>query len=127
MFGTDEDDLLRPAVETARSRGLDVSGPWSPDSCYLRAHAGEFDIVLAPYHDQGLIPVKLIAPGESTNVTLGLPYIRTSPDHGTAFEIAGQGVARTDGMESALNWALELVGRQSRAADGVPGAGTTSD
>ena len=114
MFGSEEDDMIAPAVEQCRNAGLDVSGPWPADSCYSRAHAGEFDVVLAPYHDQGLIPVKLIASGTSANVTLGLPFVRTSPDHGTAFPIAGRGIARPQGMESAMEWALELAGRRKR-------------
>ncbi len=113
MFGSEDDEILRPAVRLAQESGLDVSGPHSADSLYHRAHSGEFDVVVAPYHDQGLIPVKLIAPRSSANVTLGLPYVRTSPDHGTAFEIAGQGVADTGGMETAMRWALDLVRRSS--------------
>lgn len=113
LFGREEQDILAPAIRTAVEAGIRASGPWPADSCYARARAGEFDVVLAPYHDQGLIPVKLIAPGESANVTLGLPFVRTSPDHGTAFEIAGRGVARTEGMASALEWALELVEARS--------------
>lgn len=113
LFGREEQDILDPAIRAAAAAGVRVSGPWPADTCYARARAGEFDVVLAPYHDQGLIPVKLIAPGEAANVTLGLPFVRTSPDHGTAFEIAGRGIARTEGMVSALEWALELVERRS--------------
>ncbi len=113
MFGTEEEEILRPAVERSRSGGIDVSGPHSADSLYYRAHTGEFDVVLAPYHDQGLIPVKLIARGDSANVTLGLPFVRTSPDHGTAFEIAGAGRAEPEGMATSLRWALELARRSS--------------
>jgi 4-hydroxythreonine-4-phosphate dehydrogenase len=113
MFGREDIDQLEPAVDQCRSQGIDVSGPFSADSLYYRAHTGEFDVVIAPYHDQGLAPVKLIAHGTSTNVTLGLPYVRTSPDHGTAFDIAGTGVADPSGMRSALQCALDLVGRQS--------------
>lgn len=113
LFGREEQDILAPAIRAAVAAGVRVSGPWPADTCYARARAGEFDVVLAPYHDQGLIPVKLIAPGEAANVTLGLPFVRTSPDHGTAFEIAGRGIARIGGMISALEWALELVDRRS--------------
>jgi 4-hydroxythreonine-4-phosphate dehydrogenase len=113
-FGSEEAEILAPAVLAAGEQGLDVSGPWPADSCYARAAAGEFDVVVAPFHDQGLIPVKLVAGGRSTNVTLGLPWVRTSPDHGTAFGIAGRGIARTEGMESALEWALELVERTAQ-------------
>ena len=105
-------DLLEPAVVLCAKEGILVSGPHSADSLYFRAHTGEFDVVIAPYHDQGLIPVKLIAHGESANVTLGLPYVRTSPDHGTAFSIAGKGEADPSGMEAALKCALDLVQRR---------------
>jgi 4-hydroxythreonine-4-phosphate dehydrogenase len=114
MFGREDIDILTPAVKKCAGEGISVSGPHSADSLYFRAHTGEFDVVIAPYHDQGLIPVKLIAHGESTNVTLGLPYVRTSPDHGTAFSIAGKGEADPTGMESALKCALDLVNRRGR-------------
>ncbi|HLQ77576.1 MAG TPA: 4-hydroxythreonine-4-phosphate dehydrogenase PdxA [Terriglobia bacterium] len=113
MFGREDMELLEPAVRQCAATGIRVSGPHSADSLYHRAHAGEFDVVIAPYHDQGLIPVKLIAHGDSTNVTLGLPYIRTSPDHGTAFEIAGRNAANAAGMTSAIRCAIDLIYRQS--------------
>lgn len=112
IFGVEDDRVLKPAVDLARAEGLAVSGPHPADSLYLRAHKGEFDVVLAPYHDQGLIPVKLIAPGSATNVTLGLPYVRTSPDHGTALAIAGRGEADSTGMESACRLSIELIRRR---------------
>jgi 4-hydroxythreonine-4-phosphate dehydrogenase len=112
MFGSEDMDILEPAVQACASMGIRVSGPHSADSLYYRAHTGEFDVVIAPYHDQGLIPVKLIAHGDSTNVTLGLPYIRTSPDHGTAFQIAGQNVADPMGMTSAIRCAIDLLARR---------------
>ena len=93
LLGAEERTVIRPAVEAARSRGIDVTGPCPADTVFLRARNGEFDAVIACYHDQGLIPVKLIAFGHSVNVTLGLPIIRTSVDHGTAFDIAGKGIA----------------------------------
>jgi 4-hydroxythreonine-4-phosphate dehydrogenase len=111
MFGREDLDILAPAVKQCTSEGIAVSGPHSADSLYFRAHSGEFDAVIAPYHDQGLIPVKMIAHGEATNVTLGLPYVRTSPDHGTAFSIAGKGEADPSGMKAAFNCALDLVNR----------------
>jgi len=111
MFGREEIDLLAPAVQTCAAEGISVSGPYSADSLYYRAHSGEFDVVIAPYHDQGLAPVKLIAHGTSTNVTLGLPYVRTSPDHGTALSIAGKGLADPEGMRSAMQCAVELCAR----------------
>jgi 4-hydroxythreonine-4-phosphate dehydrogenase len=111
MFGREDLDILAPAVKQCTSDGITVSGPHSADSLYFRAHSGEFDAVIAPYHDQGLIPVKMIAHGEATNVTLGLPYVRTSPDHGTAFSIAGKGEADPSGMKAAMKCALDLVDR----------------
>lgn len=114
MFGNEDSELLAPAVRHCAALGVHVYGPLSADSLYYRAHRGEFDLVIAPYHDQGLVPVKLIAHGDSTNVTLGLPFIRTSPDHGTAFEIAGKGLADPAGMISAIRCAVDLLYRQSR-------------
>jgi 4-hydroxythreonine-4-phosphate dehydrogenase len=115
MFGREDIDVLGPAVQKCKAEGIDVSGPHSADSLYYRAHSGEFDIVIAPYHDQGLIPIKLIAHGQATNVTLGLPYVRTSPDHGTAFSIAGMGEADPSGMKTAMRCALDyLAALQSR-------------
>ena len=111
MFGREELDLLAPAVQECCASGIQVSGPHSADSLYHRAHSGEFDVVIAPYHDQGLAPVKLIAHGTSVNVTLGLPYIRTSPDHGTALSIAGKGLADPEGMTSAMRCAEDLCRR----------------
>jgi 4-hydroxythreonine-4-phosphate dehydrogenase len=116
LFGTEEQELLTPAVLQCAQEGIRVSGPYSADSLYYRAHAGEFDIVIAPYHDQGLGPVKLIAHGQSTNVTLGLPYVRTSPDHGTALSIAGKGLADPAGMISAMQCAVELCERSQLTA-----------
>lgn len=112
MFGREDMDVLEPAVRACAARGIRVSGPHSADSLYYRAHTGEFDVVIAPYHDQGLVPVKLIAHGDSTNVTLGLPYIRTSPDHGTAFQIAGKSLADPTGMTSAIRCAIDLLARR---------------
>ena len=114
MFGSEDDEILSPAVVECRKEGIPVFGPHPADSLYQRAHSGEFDVVLAPYHDQGLIPVKLIAHRTAANVTLGLPYVRTSPDHGTAFPIAGRGEAEWEGMETAFRWALELSRRSNR-------------
>jgi len=113
MFGREDQEILTPAVEQCSKDGIRVSGPHSADSLYYRAHSGEFDVVIAPYHDQGLAPLKLIAHGQSTNVTLGLPYVRTSPDHGTALSIAGKGLADPSGMISAMRCAVDLCGRVS--------------
>ena len=93
FIGHEDAAILAPAVEDARAQGIDVSGPESPDSVFGRARTGAFDWVLALYHDQGLIAVKTAARGEATNWTLGLPFLRTSVDHGTAFDIAGRGRA----------------------------------
>jgi 4-hydroxythreonine-4-phosphate dehydrogenase len=109
MFGREELDILEPAIRQCAAEGITVSGPYSADSLYYRAHSGEFDVVIAPFHDQGLIPIKLVAHGSATNVTLGLPYVRTSPDHGTGFAIAGKGQADPSGMMAAMRCAVELV------------------
>ena len=110
LLGEEDDRVLKPAVEAARRRGVQISGPYPGDTVFLRASRGEFDAVIACYHDQGLIPVKLLAFGESVNVTLGLPIIRTSVDHGTAFDIAGKGVADPSSMIAATLLAARLVG-----------------
>ena len=109
LLGVEDEEILRPAVERARERGLDVHGPESADSLFARACRGEFDWVLALYHDQGLIPVKTASFGEATNWTLGLPVLRTSVDHGTAFRIAGSGVADAQPMRSVIATTLELI------------------
>src|SRR5262249_39219285 len=92
LFGREEETAIVPAINACRERGLNVVGPLPGDTVFVRAHRGEFDVVIACYHDQGLIPVKLLAFGEAVNVTLGLPIVRTSVDHGTAFDIAGKGI-----------------------------------
>ncbi len=96
-------------MKRAVRRGIAVSGPHSADTLFYRAAHGEFDAVVAMYHDQGLAPFKLIAFDNGVNLTLGLPFIRTSPDHGTAPDIAGKGVARPDGMIAAINMAAQLA------------------
>jgi 4-hydroxythreonine-4-phosphate dehydrogenase len=108
LLGTEEMRVLRPAVEAARTRGLSVEGPFPGDTIFGRAARGEFDVVIACYHDQGLIPVKLLAFGRAVNVTLGLPIVRTSVDHGTAFDIAGKGVADPSSMVEAVLLAARL-------------------
>jgi 4-hydroxythreonine-4-phosphate dehydrogenase len=109
LFGREEEVAIAPAIETCRARGIDVSGPWPGDTVFVRAHRGEFDVVIACYHDQGLIPVKLLAFGEAVNVTLGLPIVRTSVDHGTAFDIAGTGTANPESMIAAVLLAARLA------------------
>ncbi|MBO0858746.1 MAG: 4-hydroxythreonine-4-phosphate dehydrogenase PdxA [Chloracidobacterium sp.] len=116
LFGYEEAMEMIPAIESCRKReGIDVSGPHSGDTVFLRATRGEFDIVISCYHDQGLIPIKCLSFGEAVNVTLGLPFIRTSVDHGTAFDIAGQGRADHSSMVAAIKLAAELFNRKKQA------------
>ena len=109
LFGREEEIVMAPAIACCRAKGIDVSGPFPADTLFVRARKGEFDAVIACYHDQGLIPVKLVAFGRAVNVTLGLPIIRTSVDHGTAFDIAGKGVADADSMIAAVLLAARLA------------------
>jgi 4-hydroxy-L-threonine phosphate dehydrogenase PdxA len=115
LMGEEDDRVLAPAVARCREDGFDVTGPIPGDTVFVRATRGEFDVVIAAYHDQGLIPVKLLAFGQAVNVTLGLPIIRTSVDHGTAFDIAGQDRADPSSMIEAVLLAARLV----RAGAGV--------
>ena len=115
LFGREEEIAIAPAIEASRGRGVDVSGPYPGDTVFVRARRGDFDVVVACYHDQGLIPVKLVAFGQAVNVTLGLPIIRTSVDHGTAFDIAGRGVADPQSMISAVLLAARLAVGQSES------------
>lgn len=123
MFGNEESEEISPAIrECSKSYGIDVSGPYSPDTIFLRGSRGEFDAVVACYHDQATIAVKSLAFGSAVNVTLGLPLIRTSVDHGTAFDIAGKGIADASSMKAAINVAAELahvkeLGTVDRAAN----------
>jgi 4-hydroxythreonine-4-phosphate dehydrogenase len=110
LFGHEEDTTIGPAIAACGARGVDVAGPFPGDTVFLRAHRGEFDVVVACYHDQGLIPVKLLAFGRAVNVTIGLPIVRTSVDHGTAFDIAGKGVADPESMIGAVLLAARLAG-----------------
>lgn len=115
VLGREEIEVIAPAVARLAAHWGEAaafSGPISPDTLFFRAVAGEFDGVLCMYHDQGLIPLKLHAFDEGVNVTLGLPFVRTSPDHGTAFDIAGRGMARPDSMIAAINLAAELVAKR---------------
>jgi 4-hydroxythreonine-4-phosphate dehydrogenase len=109
LLGPEEQQVMMPAVAQAREDGLDVSGPFPADTLFVRAARGEFDVVVAAYHDQGLVPVKLMAFGRSVNVTLGLPIIRTSVDHGTAFDIARKGVADEGSLVEAIRLAATLA------------------
>jgi 4-hydroxythreonine-4-phosphate dehydrogenase len=110
VIGSEEETVLGPAVEAAKGRGIDITGPWPGDTVFGRAARGEFDGVIACYHDQGLIPVKLLAFGRAVNVTLGLPIVRTSVDHGTAFDIAGKGTADPSSLVEAIRLAARLAG-----------------
>ena len=109
LFGCEEQTIIAPAVAACRARGIDAAGPFPADTLFVRARGGEFDVVIACYHDQGLIPVKLVAFGRAVNVTLGLPIVRTSVDHGTAFDIAGRGVADAESMVAAVLLAAKLA------------------
>jgi 4-hydroxythreonine-4-phosphate dehydrogenase len=109
ILGDEETRLIAPAIEVARQQGVDASGPFPADTIFSSALAGRYDLVVAMYHDQGLIPVKLIARDESVNMTVGLPVVRTSPDHGTAFDIAGKGRANPGSMAAALRLAASSV------------------
>ena len=114
LFGREESEHIAPAIALARAEGIDVHGPLAPDTVFMRARAtaqraGEFDVVVAMYHDQGLIPVKYLGVEQGVNVTLGLPFVRTSPDHGTAFDIAGTGRASADSLLAAVRMARSLA------------------
>lgn len=121
LFGREELDTIAPAIAAARALGVDAHGPYAPDTVFMRArntptHPGEFEVVLAMYHDQGLIPIKYLGVEHGVNVTLGLPLIRTSPDHGTAFDIAGHGVADPASLVQAV-----CLAQQMAAAPGLAG------
>lgn len=114
LFGREEIETISPAIAAARVEGADVHGPIAPDTVFMRArhaddHPGEFDVVVAMYHDQGLIPVKYMGVEQGVNVTLGLPLVRTSPDHGTAFDIAGRGLASAESLIEAVRMAKRLA------------------
>ena len=128
LFGTEEREVIAPAIAAARAEGIDARGPYAPDTVFMRARTpaagvpGEFDVVLAMYHDQGLIPVKYLGVEKGVNVTLGLPLVRTSPDHGTAFDIAGTGRADASSLIEALRMARALVQRTASAPAAIRGA-----
>lgn len=115
LFGTEEREVIEPAVRAARARGVQVEGPLPPDTVFMRARStparpGVYDVAVAMYHDQGLIPVKYLGVEHGVNVTLGLPFVRTSPDHGTAFDIAGKGIADPSSLLAAVRMARRLSG-----------------
>jgi 4-phospho-D-threonate 3-dehydrogenase / 4-phospho-D-erythronate 3-dehydrogenase len=121
IFGNEEAERIQPAIDAARARGLDVSDPQPPDTVFLRATKGAYDVVVAQYHDQGHVPMKLLAFDTGVNVSYGLPIIRTSVDHGTAFDIAGKGIAEESSLLAAIDVALQMV--HARNADTAPAAG----
>lgn len=115
-LGTEDRDIVRPAVERLRAEGIDAMGPYAADTMFHDAARKTYDAALAMYHDQGLIPIKTLAFDEGVNVTLGLPFVRTSPDHGTAFSIAGKGVASASSLKAALKLAADMSARRRAAA-----------
>ena len=117
LFGTEDAEYITPAVEEAVGEGIEASGPWPPDTVLMRARRGEFDIVVVQYHDQGHIPVKLMGFDTGVNVTVGLPFFRTSVDHGTAFDIAGTGKAEHASMRAAIDLAHKLATAEERAEE----------
>src|SRR5918995_7533670 len=120
LFGVEEASEIMPAIESSRRNDdINVQGPFSADTVFLRASRGEFDAVIACYHDQAMIPVKCLSFGEAVNVTLGLPFIRTSVDHGTAFDIAGKGIAEHSSMIAAIKLAAELSSRAGESSQVV--------
>ncbi|MDO9074936.1 MAG: 4-hydroxythreonine-4-phosphate dehydrogenase PdxA, partial [Rubrivivax sp.] len=110
LFGDEEIRIIGPAVKAAVAEGIGASGPYAPDTVFMRARRGEFDLVVTMTHDHGLIPVKYLGVEQGVNVTLGLPFVRTSPDHGTAFDIAGRGLADPASLVAALHMARRLAG-----------------
>lgn len=118
LFGREEIEIITPAIEAARAEGIDASGPWPGDTVFMQARRGQFDVVVAQYHDQGLIPVKYLGVEKGVNITLGLPFVRTSPDHGTAFDIAGRGVADAGSMLTALDYAQRLIRAKTQTRKG---------
>ena len=112
LFGQEEKKEIKPAIEAANEQKIKVEGPFSADTIFLRTKRGEFDVAIAMYHDQGLIPIKMCSFGRGVNVTIGLPIIRTSCDHGTAFDIAGKGIANPGSMAEAIKLAAEMAKKQ---------------
>jgi 4-hydroxythreonine-4-phosphate dehydrogenase len=116
-LGTEDRDVVAPAIEVLRSEGLNVTGPHSADTLFHAAARATYDVAIAMYHDQALIPIKTLSFDEGVNVTLGLPFVRTSPDHGTAFGIAGKGTASPASLKAALRLADQMSARRARATD----------
>ena len=114
QFGDEEERIITPAITMACEQGIDASGPYPPDTIFLAARDGKYDAVVAMYHDQGLIPIKLLAFDQAVNLTIGLPIIRTSPDHGTAFDIVGRNRANPGSMRAAIELAIDLAVKRQR-------------
>ena len=117
LFGSEEEWMIKPALERAKGEGIDVGGPFSADTLFYRAASGQFDAVVCMYHDQGLIPLKLLHFSDGVNVTLGLPIIRTSVDHGTAYDIAGKGIADSSSLKAAIRMAVTMANNRKRLYD----------
>jgi 4-hydroxythreonine-4-phosphate dehydrogenase len=115
-IGREDRDIIAPAIAQARAEGIDASGPWPGDTVFMRARNGAFDVVVAQYHDQGLIPIKYLGLDDGVNITVGLPFVRTSPDHGTAFDIAWKGEANPASLRAAVRQAARLVQSRRQAA-----------
>ncbi|MEP0961517.1 MAG: 4-hydroxythreonine-4-phosphate dehydrogenase PdxA [Roseobacter sp.] len=114
LFGREEIEIIAPAITAARGEGIDASGPWPGDTVFMQARRDHFDVVVAQYHDQGLIPVKYLGVEKGVNITLGLPFVRTSPDHGTAFDIAGKGIADATSLSTAIDYARRLIATNTK-------------
>jgi 4-hydroxythreonine-4-phosphate dehydrogenase len=112
-LGTEETTLIQPAIDRLRAEGIEVSGPWPPDTMFTAAARGRYDVAICMYHDQALIPLKTLDMDHGVNVTLGLPIVRTSPDHGTAFDIAGKRIADPTSLVAAIELAAKLAQRRS--------------
>ena len=131
LMGREEIEIIAPAIAQARAQGIDASGPWPGDTVFMRARGfRDFDVVVAMYHDQGLIPVKYLGIEQGVNITVGLPFIRTSVDHGTAFDIAGQGIADASSLRAAIDLAITLcassTGDATRSSMTAPGVAASS-
>jgi 4-hydroxythreonine-4-phosphate dehydrogenase len=122
LFGRQDSEVIAPAVDEARRLGFDCTGPHSPDTIFIRGLRKEFDLIVAMYHDQGHIPMKLIDFEETVNISLGIPIIRTSVDHGTAFDIAGQGLADCRNMQAAMRMAAKMATGRLRKLTMEPAA-----
>ena len=117
LIGKEEETIIKPAIKEAKQNNMIVTGPFSADSFFARQYHNRFDAVLAMYHDQGLVPFKTLASGEGVNYTAGLPVVRTSPDHGTAFDIAGKGKADESSFHTAIFECIDIINKRKQFAD----------